>query len=128
MKEWELQKSVVSYIRLQYKDVFFLTVQSEGKRTPKNAAIAKAMGLTAGIPDIIIAEPIGDWKGLALELKVGTNKLTPVQVLFMRNLRAKGWMVYEIRDIGSAIETINHYFKNTEYVKKHAIQTPLYPI
>ena len=128
MKEWELQKALVSFVRLQYPNVFLLTVQSECKRTPKNAAIAKAMGLTAGIPDLIFAEPVGEWVGLALELKVEKNKLSQVQVEFMRKLQAKGWMVVEIRDLNSGISTINYYFKKIGNVKKPPEQTALFPL
>lgn len=128
MKEWELQKAIVTFVRLQYPDKFLLTVQSEGKRTPKNAAIAKAMGLTPGIPDLIFAESVGEYKGLAIELKVGTNKLSAVQKNFMYRLRDKGWMVYEIHDLNSAIETINFYFKKTATIKKPSEQTALFPI
>ena len=128
MKEWELQKALVSFVRLQYPNVFLLTVQSEGKRTPKNAAIAKAMGLTPGIPDLIFAEPVGKWVGLALELKVDKNKLSQKQVEFMRKLQAKGWMVVEIRDLNSGISTINYYFKKIGNVKKPPEQTALFPL
>lgn len=128
MKEWELQKALVSFVRLQYPDKFLLTVQSEGKRTPKNAAIAKAMGLTAGIPDLIFAEPSGEWVGLALELKVEKNKLSPVQIAFMKKLQAKKWLVCEIRDLNSGINTINYYFKKIGNVKKPPEQTALFPI
>ena len=86
------------------------------------------MGLTAGIPDLIFAEPVGEWVGLALELKVEKNKLSQVQVEFMRKLQAKGWMVVEIRDLNSGISTINYYFKKIGNVKKPPEQTALFPL
>lgn len=109
-KEWELQKAYISFLRLQYPDVIFLTVQSEGKRTPKNAAIAKAMGLTAGLPDVIIPEPLGEYTGLAIELKVGTNKLSKEQSIMLARLKKKGWAILVAYDLETAIHATRYYF------------------
>ena len=62
----------------------------------------KAMGVKAGVPDVIIVRPpdnLGialsgsDVVAVAIELKVGRNKPTPAQVKWHDTLRACGWRV-----------------------------------
>ncbi len=53
--EWRLQCAVVKVLRRECrinKDLRFLAPMPERKRDPKQAAIAKAMGLQSGPPDI----------------------------------------------------------------------------
>lgn len=102
MTESQLQKSVCKYLKVQYPDVIF-TSESSGLRLTIGQSIqAKAMRSEAGLPDLMIFEPMGVYKGLFLELKVksvwlkdGTltiDKHVREQSEILKRLRAKGYL------------------------------------
>lgn len=71
MNEAELQKQVAIYIRMQYPDVIFHSDFGSGvKLTPWQARMQKMQnGGRRAWPDMMIAEPIGNYHGLFIELK-----------------------------------------------------------
>lgn len=71
MSEAELQKQVAIYIRMQYPDVIFHSDFGSGvKLTPWQARMQKIQnGGRRAWPDMMIAEPIGNYHGLFIELK-----------------------------------------------------------
>lgn len=71
MSEAELQKQVAIYIRMQYPDVIFHSDFGSGvKLTPWQARMQKMQnGGRRAWPDMMIAEPIGKYHGLFIELK-----------------------------------------------------------
>ena len=50
-------------------------------------------GLKAGVPDICLPVPRGDYHGLYIEMKYGKNKPAPAQVWWIGQLRAQGYRV-----------------------------------
>ena len=74
-KESQLHLAVCQYIKQTYPDVIF-TSESSGLRVSiHQAKILKRLRSGDGLPDIIILQPKGEYKGLCLELK--TVKATP---------------------------------------------------
>lgn len=71
MSEAELQKQVAIYIRMQYPDVIFHSDFGSGvKLSPWQARMQKMQnGGRRAWPDMMIAEPIGNYHGLFIELK-----------------------------------------------------------
>ena len=71
MNDAELQKQVAIYIRMQYPDVIFHSDFGSGvKLTPWQARMQKMQnGGRRAWPDMMIAEPIGNYHGLFIELK-----------------------------------------------------------
>lgn len=71
MNEAELQKQVAIYIRMQYPDVIFHSDFGSGARlSPWQARMQKMQnGGRRAWPDMMIAEPIGSYHGLFIELK-----------------------------------------------------------
>ena len=70
--EYKLQKQICKYLKLQYRDVVFLSdTVANCKLTVIQAVRNKAIqkeGFKA--PDLLILEPRGDYHGLFIELKV----------------------------------------------------------
>lgn len=64
---------------------------NEGKRAPWRAA---REGIRAGVPDVLLPVPRGDWTGLAVELKAGRGRLTPAQSDWLDRLAAEGWRTH----------------------------------
>lgn len=75
-----------------------------GHRHISTAERLKREGVRAGIPDVIIPNPIvaddGTIKyvGMAIELKVGTNKLSKSQSAFCYSLIHQKWLVMVVHD------------------------------
>ena len=71
MSEAELQKQVAIYIRMQYPDVIFHSDFGSGvKLSPWQAKMQKMQnGGRRAWPDMMIAEPMGNYHGLFIELK-----------------------------------------------------------
>lgn len=51
--EAEEQKTIVNQVRRRYPDLVFTSVKNEGKRTFNQISRDKAMGLTAGVSDLV---------------------------------------------------------------------------
>ena len=67
-------------------------------------------GLTAGMPDLVLLIPRGGHGALFLELKVGRNKPSRVQLDMIRRLRAEGYRCEIIWDSLEAVfEIIGDY-------------------
>lgn len=88
-------------------------VPNEGKRGKKAAGIAKALGLKAGVPDLILDYPKGIYHGLRIEMKVLPNRPTQSQLEWMQRMQDAGYMVAICYDSESAIALITEYIKLT---------------
>lgn len=77
MSEAELQKQVAIYIRMQYPDVIFHSDFGSGvKLTPWQAKMQKMQnGGRRAWPDMVLAEPVGKYHGLFIELKKEGTRL-----------------------------------------------------
>lgn len=82
-REWKLQVACVKLCREAErvnKHFAFITSQAENRRDPKRAGIAKAMGLQAGFPDLMLMRRQAGGVALCLvELKLPGGKLRPEQ-------------------------------------------------
>lgn len=101
--EYHLQKMVCDYLRLQYKDILYLSdtiasVKLTERQGARNKHVQKDGFKT---PDLIILEPRGGYAGLLIELKVespfkkdGTlkkNKHLEGQLKSINDLKKKGY-------------------------------------
>ena len=68
-------------------------IPNGGKRDPRTGAMLKAEGVRAGVPDILLAYPIGAYAGCFVELKVGKNTISDSQEQWIDRLRAAGYFV-----------------------------------
>lgn len=85
--ESQLQKACVLWFRFQYpmhrRRLF--SIPNGGKRNAREAAILKAEGATAGVPDLFLAIPRRSKHGLFIEMKSGANKCTVAQREFLND-------------------------------------------
>ena len=95
--EQALQVEIVQWMkRTLPPEVVFFHVPNGGNRSAREGAIFKAMGVVAGVPDLLIA-----WPGVvvAIELKAGKGKASPAQEIMHERLKAIGWHVAEARTL-----------------------------
>jgi hypothetical protein len=53
-REAQIQIALVNYIKLKYKNAIVHHLANEGKRSPTEGFVLKLMGMTAGMPDLMI--------------------------------------------------------------------------
>lgn len=112
--EYDLQKTVCTYLKLQYKDVLFNGSQGgqylkhHSQRNKK-----RATGYKVGFPDLFIYEPrVIDgvqYHGLALELKVKGNYASETQKQVLQTLNEKGYKALVCTDLDETLKAINDY-------------------
>jgi hypothetical protein len=101
-----LQEQVFTYLRLQYgskSHIQFFAVPNGGKRNLWEAARLKKQGVRAGVPDIFIF-----WNGGygVIELKIGKNELSKMQVIFRDEWVSRGDKYALCRTLDSVIATL----------------------
>lgn len=111
-KEDILQNSVMEYIKLQYPNVFAIHVPNEGKRTPFERFKFKHLGGVAGVPDVLIFQNNAKFSGLAIELKVGSNKPTENQKECLKRLKNGNWKAAWVKSFDAAKILIDEYLRN----------------
>lgn len=68
-------------------------VPNGGKRSATEAARFKAMGVKAGVPDLVLPVPRGGYAGLYIEMKYGKNKTTETQNNWIHDLTIQKYRV-----------------------------------
>ncbi|HTJ53747.1 MAG TPA: hypothetical protein VL443_30035 [Cyclobacteriaceae bacterium] len=120
-KEESLQIAVSNYLRLQYPNVIFTAESSGLKLTIGQAVKAKKLRSSRGLPDMIILEPRGNYKGLCIELKtvspyrkdgkLKTDQHLQEQEELLTRLNAKGYGALFATGFDKAKTIIDEYMK-----------------
>lgn len=93
MKEWEIQAYVST--QLKRKSILHHGDQNAGKRGPRAAAQAKATGMLAGWPDmVIIPKP---YLVLFIEFKLSGGRQSPAQKAVQNQLNQLGFNYHLIK-------------------------------
>jgi hypothetical protein len=92
--EEQLQRAVCDLLAIYEARglLAYCHVPSGGYRTPAEAGIFRAMGVRAGVPDLIVWTPEGHSFGV--ELKAGRGKPSDAQILWKSTLESLGHRVY----------------------------------
>ena len=106
-KEDDFQKSVARY--LDSLGVLWCHVPNESKSKVQYRVKQKAKGLKSGLPDCLIFEPKGIYNGMAIELKVGKNKISEYQKYWLEELSSRAWKCIVAYDLDEAIQEIDKY-------------------
>lgn len=121
-KEYQICKDIATYMRYQYPGVIYRFDMAGLNLSKAQAGMNKAIQNGKGWPDLFIAEPIGGWSGLFIELKKDGEKLfnkkgfpaTPhiaEQFLIIERLRSKGYHADFAVGFDEAKEQIDNYMK-----------------
>lgn len=114
MKESDIQKTVVEYLRL--KGILF-TISPAGltigdlKTRCMISRHSKKMGYTKGTPDIIVFNACGGSSGLLIELKTKTGRQTPEQKEFESKATYEGYTYKICRSVEETMEAIDKYLE-----------------
>lgn len=80
---------------LDKKQIIYCAVPNGGKRNMVEATMMKKSGVKAGVPDLLIftPPPMIEARGVAIEMKSKTGRLSPAQGEWLERLRVCGWCV-----------------------------------
>ena len=114
MIESREQTMCVSWFRLQYPEYARLLVANAngGKRNRIEAAIMKGEGVTAGVADLTLYVPSGQYHGLLIEMKSDTGRQTKQQKEWQKLVEAQGYMYALCRGFNEFPAIIRQYFKS----------------
>ena len=97
--EEQLHRAVVDLLRI-YENrglLAFCHMGNGGRRSKAEAGIFRALGVRAGVPDLLVWADGG--RGFGVELKAGTGKLSPAQTFWHATLETLGHRVYVVRSL-----------------------------
>lgn len=113
-KEDRLHHSILEFIKLSYPKAVVAHPPNEGRRTPFERFKAKYLGISSGLPDILIFTPnVHGYNGLALEVKIKPNRMTASQLKWHEQLFKCHWQCACVYDLDIAMEIIDTYFSKT---------------
>lgn len=116
--EDEEQIAVMSWARLN--EVRFPALRllhhipNGGKRGKREAAIFKAMGVKAGVPDLFMPCPKSKWHGLYIEMKALDGKPSQKQKDMAKLLVREGYCVKFAYGADEAIKILENYLEGVE--------------
>ena len=84
-------------------------IPNGGKRNRLEAARLKQAGVKAGVPDLHLPVPKGEYCGLYIEMKWNGNKPTPKQEMWIKKLREQRHCVVVCDGFEEAKDTIIKY-------------------
>lgn len=102
--QWaQLMEHQLPALRMMY------AVPNGGSRNKLEAANLKRQGVKAGVPDICLAYPKSSYHGLYIEMKVGKNKPSENQKIWLKNLANVGYATAVCYSCDEAIRAIKSY-------------------
>lgn len=104
--EDQLQASIVTALRVRYRDAIVAALPNGGFRTKAEAGILKRTGTLAGMPDLVVALP--DGRTCWLEVKTDAGRVSPAQAEMHYRLTSLGHSVFLVRSIEDATAAVNH--------------------
>lgn len=103
--------------RQKYKELELMYhVPNGGRREAKEGAALKRQGVKAGVPDICLPVAKDGFFGLYIELKVGRNKTTPLQNIWIKRLQDMNYKVEVCYGWLKAREIIESYLNKDDTV------------
>jgi hypothetical protein len=112
--EHQEQCAVIAWWRLAHScyalpEWALAAIPNGGARDMITGARLKAEGVRRGMPDLLLASARGDYHGLFIELKVGSNKPSSEQIAFMDHLNHAGYRAVVHWSADDAIAEIKAY-------------------
>jgi hypothetical protein len=93
------------------RDLPACAIPNGGRRGPREAALLKAEGVTAGAPDWVLFVPARGTAGLAFEFKspTGKGKISAAQDVFHEAMRSQKWTVLVVTSAVEAWDILAFY-------------------
>ena len=111
--EHQIQVSCVRWFRYKFPHCLLYAIPNGSKRNVIVASKLKSEGVTAGVPDLFVAEPKGIWHGLYVEMKNGKKGvISENQKKIMRALSIKGYKCIVCRSFDDFMKFVDEYMSS----------------
>jgi len=107
-REAGIQKRAVAWFRATHPDKILIHINNNSPG-PAAAVRNRALGVTAGFPDLFLFYPVGIHNGLAIELKAPGRKPRPEQLQIHDRLSVCGYLVLVVRSFDSFKRVVTDY-------------------
>ncbi|MEC9048893.1 MAG: hypothetical protein VYA51_12855 [Planctomycetota bacterium] len=115
--EEKIHRRVVAELRLTFRrkgfkagEEPFFHCPNEGKRAPRYRAKLAALGVSPGVPDLLVVHPVVEdgtvYQGAALELKKLTGTASAAQTRWLGVWQAAGFWAGVVRGMDEARDTL----------------------
>jgi hypothetical protein len=108
--ESDLQKACVKWFKLQYPQRVIFAIPNGGNRSRIEAAIMQGEGVMSGVSDLFIPEPMQNFHGLWIEMKIKPNKLTDEQLKFTLRMVERDYKTAVCYSLDEFMKVVNDYF------------------
>jgi len=109
--EHQEQVRLANTLRTFYPEYLWFAVPNGGQRLPKEAIRLKAEGVRAGVSDLFVSHPSGEYHGLYIEMKKADGGVvSDKQVDFMTKASANGYKCVVACGAEQALEMFQDYF------------------
>ena len=115
MKEHQLQKSIIEYIKLQYPKALYCASAGGLRTSITQAKRMKATGYIAGFPDLAIFEPLGYYYGLFLEIKTEKGRTSKKQLHWVESLNERNYKAVVVYGFDQAKKELDEYLNQKEF-------------
>lgn len=91
---------------------YLIHIPNGGSRNPAEAANLKRQGVRAGVSDLLLARPRGQFHGLWIELKrnrLARPKISESQIIWINRVREEGYAAEVCYGFDEAKEVISRY-------------------
>lgn len=115
--EEQEQATLIEWVRVNQGQIpelgMLAHVPNGGYRHPATGARLKALGVSAGVPDLLLFCRRGEYSGLALEMKSpsGKGRVRPEQAAWLQALRDEGWATAVCTTWQQGANTITLYLR-----------------
>lgn len=105
------QIALLQWLQLQHPKVYESTfhIPNERKCSSIYGKFLKLMGVKAGVSDLFLAIPMGEYHGLFIEMKAKKGIKQPSQVKFIEQMRENGYAASFAFGIEEAMALIKWY-------------------
>lgn len=112
-EESHIQQGCVRWFRYQYPDLarLLFAVPNGGARDRVTGAILKGEGVVAGVADLILLKPAGDYHALCLEMKTRKGYQSDSQKQWQADVEKQGYRYAVCRSLDDFIDTVNGYLR-----------------
>lgn len=114
--ESKIQQAAVTWYRLQFPHLaeLLFAVPNGGRRNLREAAIMKGEGVTAGVADLLLLIPNGEYHGLAIEMKTDTGRQNQNQKHWQKKVESQGYLYIVCRSFDEFRTQVCRYLKFKE--------------
>lgn len=95
-------------------EILLFAIKNEGWRSPVLGKIFKREGLRAGVSDMFLSVPRGEFSGCYIEMKAPDGRVSPSQDVFMSEATKAGYAAYACYSFDQAVNLITNYLTKPE--------------